>query len=806
MSAALPPEHSGYDIASMDLIIQRDQRSSVRLPLALTPLVGREREVATAAALLARDDVRLVVLVGPGGVGKTRLALRIAEQLKGRFADGVWWVPLSAITDPVHVIPAIARALGRWEGHQRPAAERLEELLHDWNALLVLDNFEQVLEAAPHVVNLLTACPKLTILVTSRAVLRVAGERDVAVSPLSLPDEDTKDGGGLGTGLMTSEAVRLFVQRAEAADAEFELTKANAPDIAAICRRVDGLPLAIELAASRVAHLSPHALLTRLEQRLPMLTGGPRDAPDRLRTMRDAIVWSHDLLSERERQLFRRLAVFVGGCTLEAAEAVAGEESNRGISTLDCIASLVDQSLLRQTVGPDGEPRFRMLETIREFGLERLGESGDEDAVRHRHHAWCLALAKAASEGFARQETVSWGHRLEAEQANLRAALEWLAARGAVADLLELTNALDPVWWYLGHSREGARWLGWGLARSDGVPAPLVARATLAAARLAAERCDHVEATRLAMQSVDQARAAGEKVALAKALSLLGQIAQLAGDPMTGRARFEDALAVWREAGDPEGIVTTQTLMATLGDLGGVDRPGNPDDLALARTRWEEELRFSRAQSSAVGVARALGGLAYVAYKAREYPRARDFSHQALRLRWDMHDLRALPASFEDLADIAGMTGQPLVAARLYGVAEALREVIDAPMPPWFLAEYQREVMVTRQALAEDVFVAEWTAGRRLSLEEAVTEALAVTVPSISFPASQVDGEDMIGLTRREREVLRHLAEGCSNAEIATALSISPRTASHHVESILAKLGVDSRTAAASYAIRHKLV
>ncbi|MGI8643121.1 MAG: response regulator transcription factor, partial [Thermomicrobiales bacterium] len=304
-------------------------------------------------------------------------------------------------------------------------------------------------------------------------------------------------------------------------------------------------------------------------------------------------------------------------------------------------------------------------------------------------------------------------------------------------------------------------------------------------------------------ESVSRARAAGERAEHARALSLLGQIVLLAGDPGMGRARFEEALAIWTELGDAEGMVITRTMLATTGDLGELHRRGRPADLALARTRWEEHLRFFQDHGSIVEIARSLGGLAYMSYKERDYPHALEFCHRALHFHWEIRDLRALPASFEDVADVAGMTGQPLVAVRLYGAAEALREMIDAPIPPWFLAEFEQEIAVTRQALPKDAFESQWAAGRALALDDAVAEALAVTLPAPSAPLARADPNV---LTRREMEVLRLLTDGQSNREIAEALWISHRTAAHHVESILAKLGVGSRTAAASHAIRHKLI
>ncbi|MDP9368914.1 MAG: NB-ARC domain-containing protein, partial [Chloroflexota bacterium] len=390
------------------------------LPAPLTSFVGREREVELVTALLCRGDVRLVTLTGPGGTGKTRLALRLGEDLAGYFGDGVVFVPLAAVTDPDLVLPTVAGVLGVRPAGDQPLTDLLAVTLQDRHLLLVLDNFEQVVEAAPLVTALLAACPRLTVLVTSRVRLQVSGEQAFPVPPFALP----APGEGTVSCLEAVEAVRLFVARARAAKPDFALTEENGTIVAEVCRRLDGLPLAIELAAARIAHLPPAALLARLERRLPLLTGGARDLPARQRTIRNTIAWSHDLLVPEEQVLFRRLAVFVGGFTLAAAEAVASTSDDLGLDVFNGVCSLADKSLLREEDGPGGEPRYLMLETIREFELEQLAAAGEEAAIRDRHAAFFADLAAAIAPYLPwRADADAAVARLDADQDNLRAAL-----------------------------------------------------------------------------------------------------------------------------------------------------------------------------------------------------------------------------------------------------------------------------------------------------------------------------------------------------------------------------------------------
>jgi predicted ATPase len=701
------------------------------LPVQLTPFVGREGEVAAVRERLLRPGVRLVTLTGPGGVGKTRLALQAAAEALEAFGDGVVFVPLATVAAPELVPAAVAQALGlredRGDGGDEPAAPALRDLLRDAlrprALLLVLDNCEHLLPgAAPLVADLLTACPRLTVLTTSRAVLRLSGEHVVSVLPLTLPPADAAPP---PAELLRAEAVRLFVERAQAATSDFVLTPANAPEVVALCRRLDGLPLALELAAARARLLPPRALLARLGRRLPLLTGGPADAPARQRTLRDAIGWSHDLLAPRDQTLFRRLGVFAGGCTLEAAEAVClaadGDASpSAGPDALDGLGALVDQSLVQRWEQADGEPRFAMLETVREYALERLEQSGEAEAVRGRHTDYYLALAEAAGPALRGPEQLEWLARLEREQADLRQALRWCLDRADAGRGLRLGGAL----WYFWHVRarlyggEGREWLARLLALDGGgASSPPAARAAalLGLAVLTSDSGDARTARRLAEESVGLLRGLGDARALGAALVWLGHVVQQ-DDPETTRRADEEGLAIARQTGD------AALLARALNNLGELARRAG--DLGRATALYEESLALARAQGHRWRVAALTHNLGHSAlHRGGATDAAASFA-ESLRVARELGDQRVIAHCLASLACVAAARNHHGRAARLLGAGDALLAALETTYDPADRNAYTRAAARARAALGGEAFAAAWAAGRALPLEQAVAYAL----------------------------------------------------------------------------------
>jgi predicted ATPase/transcriptional regulator with XRE-family HTH domain len=698
-------------------------------PLPLTPLVDREREVATICARLRHPETRLVTLTGPGGVGKTRLALAVAAAMAGDVGDGVAWVDLAPLRDPTLVPAEVADALGVRERGEQPLAEVLRGAVAGRQLLLVLDSCEHVLPTMPLIGELLTASPDLTVLATSRARLRLRGEQELPVGPLAVPATEAST-----SALEEVAAVRLFVERAQAVAPAFVLTEATAAPVSEICRRVEGLPLALELAAVRVKFLSPAALLTRLERRLPLLSGGPRDAPDRQRTMRDTIAWSHDLLTPEEQTLFRRLAVFAGGIPLEAAEVVGARSAPLSPpSVLEGLATLLDQSLLRQyepAAPSTGEARFAMLETVREYAMERLEASGEAEMIRQAHAAFYLALLEAAEGHLHGPDGPATLDRLETEHDNLRAALTWAIEEGKVEIALKLAHACWRFWWMHSHLDQGRLWLERALALPDpgAAVAALRPRVLVDAGYFARIQGAYEEAAAMGEEALAAGRAADDRNTMASALFLLGMTAFDRGELERARVHHEVGLTLEREVGNQHGVAIELTR---LGDIAVAQ--GNLEE---AETSGEEALVIWRERGDAWGAAWGLLLLGRVARARGDDARAIGLFRESLASNARLGDKEIIVRAVAELAAVACNRGQFLLAARLYGGVAALRETLGAPLAPAGWAGYEQDLAATRSELAEEVFQAAWDAGRALPLERIIAEAESLGDTALPTPAS----------------------------------------------------------------------
>jgi predicted ATPase len=727
------------------------------LPAQRTGFVGRESEVAAARGLLQRDDVRLVTITGPGGIGKTRLALQIAEGMRDSFPGGIYFVPLSSLSDAGLIESAIAQSLGIREGTGQSPLRAIKEGFHDVlrrPTLLLLDNFEHLMEAAPVVAELLTFGPKLRIVVTSRAALHLYGERELPVLPLAMPDAQAVlpiDA------VLKFSAVALFVQRAAAARPDFELNRVNASAVTEICARLDGLPLAIELAAARVKVLSPSAILTRLSSRLQLLTGGSRDLPERHQTLRAAMDWSYDLLSAAEQKLFRRMSVFVGGCNLEGIEAVCDARSDLNLDLLDGIASLVDKSLVRQIEEGSGESRFRMLQTIREYAIEKLAANGEEAFVRRAHAAYCVVLAEEDATDKGGTEAAEWLERLGVEYGNFRAALEWLIQSGDAEWGLRLGTALFRYWEVRELLSEGRDRLS-RLLQLPGAASPtkLRMRALFAAGVLASVQGDYDAAETLIHESQDLAHQLGDKMSVAVSLNAQATFAKSRGDVSHAEILFEASLELWRELGDPKAVARALSNLAnvlkmqgsydrarslyaeclgifrSLGDMAGVawslnyqgDVACEQGDSNEAKVLYERSLAIFREIGEGWGIAGTLADLGNLAREQRDYPRSHKLYTESLGLFQELNHKRGIARLLECFAITASAEGNAERALKLAGAAAALRLAIGVPLTPAEQARLESSLNAVRQALASAAEVPAWLAGWNLPLERAVEEAL----------------------------------------------------------------------------------
>ncbi|MDQ2903056.1 MAG: LuxR C-terminal-related transcriptional regulator [Chloroflexota bacterium] len=813
----------------------REEREPSILPLSLTSLIGREREIIAVCTLLVRPEVRILTLTGTGGVGKTHLALAIAAEVQEHFPDGICFVSLAPIRDVDLILPAIVQALGLQE-RNRPPLEVLQAELREQHRLLVLDNFEQVVTAAPVLVDLLAACQRLKLLVTSREVLRVRGEREFVVQPLALPDLKQPPADET---LIRYGAVALFLERAREVQPIFELTVLTAPLIAEICWRLDGLPLALELAAARLKVLSLQTLLERLEHRLHILTGRPRDLPVRQQTLRQTIAWSYDLLSYEEQRLFRLLSVFVNGCTLEAMEAVYSALGGERAQVLDQVTSLFDKHLLYRGDQSDHTSRLLLHETLREYGLEALDATQELEMARQVHAEYYLGQVEAYLEG---TERGGWLEQLEHEYANLRDALQWALERPASEMALRLGNALLHFW--EGHQplSEGSTFLERTLASSQGVPAQVRASVRFTTEAPALKQSNHEPGAALALEAVVlqreleearrlarslyllgviawiigdfamarlyteeglvRARDPAEKVTLAYLVDLSGQIALDQGEISSARTLLEEGLMLHREAGDIRGSLNAlffleRTLLAL-------------SEVTQARACAEEQFALSKALGFRPGMAGALIFLGRLALEEGNAATASGLFEESLVFLREMNENvpLAVATNLQGIGVTLASQGRLAEAVRLWGAAAALVA---------FLPEERALVARARTAvyaeLSEEAFTVAWAEGQALTLEQALvaiehiarsSQPLAQATRSARrayhlLPSSH-------DLTEREGEVLRLVARGLTDAQVADALVISPRTVNAHLRSIYSKLGIASRHAATLFALEHHLI
>jgi len=735
---------------------------SSNLPTRLPPLFGRTQEVTAACALLEDAEVSLLTLTGPGGVGKTRLAVQVATELQSYFEHGVCFVALAPISDPALVIPTLAQSLGIrvWGSAATLSGQKLDELLKEYLAnrelLLLLDNFEQVTTAAPLLNELLVAAPRLKLLVTSRVRLNLYREQEFDVPPLAVPNLSRLPSVEV---LAQSPAIALFVARAKAIKPDFGLTPENAPLVAEVCARLDGLPLAIELAAARIKALSPSALLKALSHRLTLLTSGRQDQPDRQRSLRNTIAWSYQLLEANEQRLFTRLGVFVGGCTLPAVENICGLESDPPLeqSVLDQLHALLDKSMLQQTLTPEGELRFTLLETLHEYALEQLLTRPEIESLRRRHADYYARLAEDMVPGLWGPEAGRWLHQLLAEYGNLQAALHWLIERGHGEMAIQLFEVLVHFWEMQRKPSEIRIQTEAILEMSRGLSASIRAIALAVAGAVFRDmQFDYARARACYTEQLSLAREQGDPYATAVALDELGLVLVEQGAYAQAEELLQESYALSQARGDKDLMASVLCSLGVVALYQG--------ELDQAQARLENSLALHREQKSRLGCARTLNQLGRVAFYQHQAARAQALHEESRALFRELGNqrsyanalshlapvwlaqavpeqalaaLRESSAIFQDLedrhgniwnlerfAELAGLQGEAVKAARLWAAAEALREQMGIPLPPMEMTRYAEPLAAARAQLTETAWNSAWAEGRAMSLEQALSYML----------------------------------------------------------------------------------
>ncbi len=756
-------------------MVTPERRGPSQAPAPLTRLIGRDAEIAALLDLIRQPSIRLVTVTGPGGVGKTHLAMEVAHRLASQGFNVVC-IPLASVQSPGLVLSTIAKAIGAAGTGNDSPQEALLVRLADSPTILMLDNLEHLLPAATKLAELLAACPSLKILATSRSTLRLRGEHLFPVAPLPVPDITSS----LDLeSISANPAVTLFVERARGANPHFVLDNDSARIVAAICHQLDGLPLAIELAAARSRVLEPAALHKRLDRRLSVLTGGPRDLPDRLRTLRTTVRWSYDLLDHQSQRLFRFLSVFAGGADLRAAQVVAGVDE---VAALDYVQALIDSSLLSRISGRGEEPRFVMLETIREAGLELLEERGELLEAQERHAAYALSLAHAAHQHLTSGTRSLWLSRLEQDHHNLRAALSFFAEQGDGVRLLELTGYLWRFWWWRSYLGEGRNWLerALTLASALGLPRNSVTYglALTGAAALAETQGDYAVAEERYGEAVAIWQALNDLKNWATTLTFRWLLAFNAEDHSRMTEFASESLRLSQELDDPWGMAMALMELG-LGAMRRRESRSAEQALTDARELFEQV-------GDQWGVSMCLGALANVSLDQQDYDHAARLLQTSLEGLLHHGDRLWIATLLPAAARMAAERRDLERAVKLSAAAVAVHETVGAPLKPPFRGLFERNLERARQALGEERFNTAWMAGNALSLVEAVALAVAQEGRTPELPLRRL-------LSARELEVLRLVQQHATDREIADALFVSYRTVTTHIAHILTKLNVDSR-------------